>query len=157
MGDPGLLCDLLVPAALVRNKEFAVGIIPHYVDQDNPLLLDFIRKTPGTKLLVVFSETRDFISQVAKCEVVLSSSLHGLIAADSLGVPNAWLRLSDKVWGNDFKFSDYYSVYGLENIEPFTFNAETTRQDVLRLPDDYRRPGLAQIKKALLDSFPFKK
>lgn len=45
------------------------------------------------------------------CKCVLSSSLHGLIVADALGVPNRRIVLSDKIIGGDLKFDDYYSVY----------------------------------------------
>jgi hypothetical protein len=34
--------------------------------------------------------------------------LHGLIVADSLGIPNAWIESPDLIGGR-FKFDDYYS------------------------------------------------
>ena len=37
--------------------------------------------------------------------------MHGLIAADSLGIPNQWFALSEQVIGNGYKFADYYSVF----------------------------------------------
>lgn len=157
VGDPGLLCDMLVPENVTKTKTAAIGIIPHYVDQDNPLLQEFLRTNPGVKLIDVFSETRDFITQVAQCDVVLSSSMHGLITADALGVPNAWIRLSGKVWGRDFKFADYYSVFGFSDISPFHFSGTTSKEDVMKLIDTYSRPGLAQIKENLVKAFPFKK
>ena len=48
------------------------------------------------------------------CETIASSSLHGLIAADSFHIPNLWIKLSNRIIGNDFKYHDYYSSYGLE-------------------------------------------
>ena len=47
------------------------------------------------------------IHEIAKCEHILSSSLHGLVVADALGIPNGWIKLSDRVVGDGFKFKDY--------------------------------------------------
>lgn len=156
-GDPGLLCDLLLPSGLAGRKQYAVGIIPHYADQKNPLINEFILANPGVHRIEIFSGTQDFIRQVAACEVVLSSSLHGLTTADALGVPNGWIRVSDKVRGADFKFKDYYSIFDMDNPIPFPLAAGTRQKDVLRLTESYSRPGLAQIKSGLMRSFPYKR
>lgn len=157
VGDPGLLCPILVPDNVAARKDFSVGFIPHYVDQNNPLVKSAVERIPRARFLDIFSDTFDFIRQVASCECVLSSSMHGLITADALGVPNAWLRLSDKVWGRDFKFYDYYSIYGLEDIEPFPLTPETSMDEILQALENYDRPGLDGIKKRLLRAFPFRK
>ncbi len=156
VGDPGLLCNILISEKSVRRKKYSIGLIPHYVDQENPFVDRFISRYPDSHMIDVFSDTLDFIEQVASCEFVLSSSLHGLITADSLGVPNTWMRLSGKVWGKDFKFYDYYSVFGFEPIEPFSLTHDTSESEILSLADDYCRPGIGKIKNDLLNSFPFK-
>ena len=46
----------------------------------------------------------------------MTSSLHALILADSLGIPNKWM-FEEKVIGNGFKFRDYAASFG-EKIEP---------------------------------------
>lgn len=57
------------------------------------------------------------IATAARCERIVSSSLHGLVLADALGIPNMW-----DPWPTDeasgFKFRDYASAYG-ERIEPY--------------------------------------
>lgn len=157
VGDPGLLCHILVPDNITARKEFSVGVIPHYVDQDNPLVRAAVERIPGARFLDIFSDTDDFLRQVAACECVLSSSMHGLITADALGVPNAWLRLSDKVWGKDFKFRDYYSIYGLGDMTPFPLGPDTSLGEIHRALESYSRPGLEEIKQRLYQAFPFKK
>ncbi|MCD6527972.1 MAG: polysaccharide pyruvyl transferase family protein [Desulfuromonas sp.] len=154
LGDPGLLCGLLLPAKPIEKK-FRVGIIPHYMDQQQPLVQTFI-KQPGVVFIDIFSDTIEFLQQVAQCEVVLSSSLHGLVAADALQIPNAWIRLSDNVRGNDFKFADYYSVFGLEEMQPYPFSAGTDVESLYNIYETYNRPQIDRIKQELLDAFPFR-
>jgi pyruvyltransferase len=48
-----------------------------------------------------------------ECKIVLSSSLHGLVLADSFQIPNKRIVLSNNIIGGDFKFKDYYS--GIDN------------------------------------------
>ena len=36
--------------------------------------------------------------------------MHGLIFADSYGIPNAWIAPHDSMIGGEFKFNDYYST-----------------------------------------------
>lgn len=156
LGDPGLLCPILLPDSVTATKEFTVGFVPHYVDQGNPVL-DYLCSTNRSfRRIDVFEETHDFMRQVAACEIVLSSSLHGLITADALGVPAIWMKLSSDVWGNDFKFHDYFSIYGLEDPVPFAPDESTTVDSIVRLAEKVTRPGIDDIKKELYDSFPFK-
>ncbi len=46
-------------------------------------------------------------AEISACARILSSSLHGLVVADSYGIPNARLVLSNQIIGGDFKFRDY--------------------------------------------------
>lgn len=50
------------------------------------------------------------VGQIARCRAVLSTSLHGLVVADSFGIPVVWFELEPALWGKDFKFLDYESV-----------------------------------------------
>ncbi|MDY0189374.1 MAG: polysaccharide pyruvyl transferase family protein [Desulfuromonas sp.] len=154
LGDPGLLSDILLPD-VSREKQYRIGIVPHYVDQKNPAILEFL-KQPGVTFIDIFSETIDFLEQVSRCEMIVSSSLHGLIVADAMKIPNAWLKLSKRVRGNDFKFTDYYSVFGLEDMQPYPFCEQTMVSEVEELRDSYHRPGIDDIKNKLYEAFPFR-
>ena len=57
----------------------------------------------------------EFTKKVAECEFIFSSALHGIICADSLGIPNRHIILTPDV--GTYKFQDYYSVF-----KDFTYN-----------------------------------
>lgn len=109
LGDPGLLG----PRLLTNRPEVTVtlGLVPHYQDQEDPRIQDYERRF-GADVAVINVRRRpeSVLADIARCRFIISSSLHGLVAADSLGISNAWMLLSDKVQGKGFKFRDYYSA-----------------------------------------------
>lgn len=115
VGDPGLLAEELYKDSISATKQFDLGIIPHYVDKENPTI-NFLIENSDLKITVidVQDKPQNVLAQVSKCKSIISSSLHGLIFADSLSIPNQWIKLSDKVIGKDFKFFDYYSCFDIE-------------------------------------------
>ena len=58
---------------------------------------------------------------ISECECIISSSLHGLIIADSFLIPNQMVHLTDKLYGDGFKFDDYYSNFDI-NPQIFDLN-----------------------------------
>ncbi len=151
-GDAGLLCDLLSQPS---TKNVKLGIIPHFVDQQNPALSELASLHPGLRIIDVCAPTFDVIQEVAACEHILSSSLHGLILADSLSVPNGWVEFSgsaEAISGKGFKFRDYYSNFGLERMEPKYISGEESLHVLLAPLADYRRPNIEQLKERLFGS-----
>ena len=107
-GDPALLYpEIYNPEVEVTHRW---GIIPHYVDEENPIIDQLERD--GVKRINICAGEERFIDQVLSVERVVSSSLHGLVAADAYGIPNARIKLSDGVIGGDFKFADYATGTG---------------------------------------------
>lgn len=112
VGDPGLLVDRLVTSE--SNRQNILGIVPHYIDKSDWRLAKLARMHPAeVKIIDVQRQPMKVIKEVGQCEHILSSSLHGLVVADSLGIPNSWITLSDGVAGDGFKFCDYYSALGV--------------------------------------------
>ena len=110
-GDPALLLPRFFNPKVTQN--YSVGIVPHYIDKGHPWL-DQQRHNPQVLILDIESGIENFVRAVKSCDVILSSSLHGLICADAYGVPNAWVQFSDAVVGGSFKFRDYRLSIGAE-------------------------------------------
>jgi pyruvyltransferase len=108
-GDPGVLVAELVP--LRHTPDVPIGVVPHYSDRGSPWL-DRCRAL-GIGVLDVLSPLEEFLLELQRCEVILSSSLHGIIFAHAYGRRAAWIELSDAVLGGGFKFFDYYASIGI--------------------------------------------
>jgi pyruvyltransferase len=116
VGDFGLLADrLLNKKGAVTVKKYQVGFVPHYVDYYNPWFANMANQLKNECCIIdVQNKPESVISQISNCHVIVSSSLHGIIVADSLNIPNIWIQLSDKVIGDGFKFYDYNSAIDYE-------------------------------------------
>ena len=109
-GDPGLLIgDIFKSEVSCVEKLYDFGIIAHYIDLDSEILNKFINRIPekyNFLMIDVRLSPKEVVKEVMKCKSIFSSSLHGLITSDSLGIPNTWIKITDKVIGNNFKFNE---------------------------------------------------
>lgn len=110
-GDPGILAPQLFPDTK-QSSTYKIGIIPHYIDKDT----DWVRQQAGDDSILIIDITSPlnvFFENLQSCDVILSSSLHGVIFAHTYGKKALWIELSDNVLGNGFKFFDYYLSIGI--------------------------------------------
>lgn len=112
LGDPGILAGALLDGPV--KKRYSLGVIPHYHDVNSPLVQRLRALGPGVRIISIAWTPQEVAREIASCDAVLSSSLHGLIFSDALGVPNAHVRFSDKLKGGVYKFHDYYSAFAGE-------------------------------------------
>lgn len=149
-GDPGLLVDRLLDGRVIAKKH-RVSIIAHYQDKDSQELKQWLERYPDANVIDVFSEPLRILTDIAASHFVLSSAMHGLIAADGLGVPNERIVLTGALRGGDFKFEDYYRGIRIDppqNAEPHAVACFEERIA------SYLRPGLDDIKETLVTAFP---
>ena len=140
-GDPGLLFAKLF--GIKANPKYDIGIVPHYYDNRHGwgkrIETAFLANGIKARLINLEKEPVAVVSEIAKCERIISSSLHGLIVADSLEIPNMRMELS---WlshsQTDYmlKFKDYYSAFG-EDL-PSSVDGDT----LLRTPMDITRKAI---------------
>lgn len=115
-GDPALLCPLFFPQS--SHKRYDLGLILHHREVGVEPIPTFPPDV-SVKLISVTDTIEGFLADICSCRQILSSSLHGIIAAHAYGVPASWLKLSNLPIGDDFKFRDYFSSIGVDDVEPF--------------------------------------
>jgi len=158
LGDPGLLSDLLLPVGWTAGKKHHIGIIPHYEDQAEPAMRTFIDSNNAYHFIDVLLSPPEVLKQIARCEIVVSTSLHGIVCADSVGTPSVWASCSGRVLGDGFKFRDYLDNFGLgDNSEPLTISSINipSHEEIEIAAEKWSRPGIDILKANLSSSFPF--
>ena len=162
-GDPALLLPLVYkasPPALPNregaSKKYRLGIIPHVVDQQHPVILE-IKEKYADEILVIdlahYVKWTDVIDQIRSCERILSSSLHGIIVSDAYQIPNCWITLSKKAIIGHFKFIDYFS--SVNRIINDWVVIKTT-DDIFQATVSYAsKEVINNIQRGLLKTAPF--
>lgn len=153
-GDPILLMPKFYSPRSVERK-YKLGIIPHIFDEDNSLVQEFIRANPYTKLISMknYADWRCVIDDIYSCEMIISSSLHGIILSDAYNVPNCWVEFSDKVLGNGFKFKDYFMSVHRSCSSPIRIMNMSDFQQVSNIKETYKNIDIDL--KPLIASCPF--
>lgn len=98
LGDLGLL------ASRIWTKEparYDIGVVRHYVDDNEYPFADIV--------IDATEPAEEVIKKVSSCRVIMSSSLHGIIVADSYGIPNMRIARDDVITG-DWKWLDHKSA-----------------------------------------------
>lgn len=112
LGDPGLLMSYIYHNDV--SKDTLIGIIPHFVDKDDPAITTIHnRNKKSTTIINVLDSPPKVIKKIKSCKYILSSSLHGLIIADTFHIPN--IRFTTKRNNANYKYDDYYSSLGIES------------------------------------------
>ena len=119
MGDPGLLSDRAFGIQQASDAK-GIGVIPHRSEWSREDYIAQLGALPGVRLINFRSDDcKDCISQIAACESIYSSSLHGLIVADALGIKNHWFQGNRfEGSGHDYKYFDYALSVGRNLQEP---------------------------------------
>ena len=124
-GDGGLLAECWLGGN--TKKKYSIGIIPHFREQDHSLINSIAGSYKNSVIIDLTDEPRSVVRRISECNAVLSSSLHGLIVSDSFHIPNMHMMLygyGERLLGDGFKFSDYYSSYGIEDDPVFMKDGE---------------------------------
>lgn len=129
-GDAALILpDFIRPA----EKKHDIGYVPHHVDY---MLLNRSQKVCLQRGSIEF-----ITRQITSFRKVISSSLHGIIVAHAYGIPAAWVKLSDKLTGDDMKFHDHYASVGLKA------QLSTLENPIFQVPTNIQTDHIGRIIK----------
>ena len=103
--------------------------------------------------LVDYGQCLDIIEQITSCEFIISSSLHGLIVSDAYGVPNVWAEFSDNIWGNGFKYRDYYASINMNDVYPVIIKDFNGFEQAMKFKEKWKPIKIDLTK--LIESCPF--
>lgn len=110
LGDPGLLLSNYIPRPMSSGKVALVVHGSHDLSKNAAHAL--LERNQGEAIHVRTDQPIGrVVSQIASAAIVVSSSLHGLIVADSYGIPAVWATPEDADHHvPDLKFSDYHET-----------------------------------------------
>lgn len=109
LGDPGILIPRLLRPQESVAPRFSLGLVPHVFDRVHPFFVE-AANDPSVKVLDVCSPAEVFFAEMAACRSIASSSLHGLVFGEALGLPTLYLVVSENFVGGEFKFTDWFSL-----------------------------------------------
>ena len=106
LGDPGILADELVGP---QDKQWDLGIVPHWQDKELAArFIPLIQKPYITKVINPSGDPLEVLRQIGACRKIVTSSLHGMIAADAFAIPRRVEMCSAmEKDGGLYKFKDY--------------------------------------------------
>lgn len=98
LGDPALLVSRFYTK---QPYKYNVGVVRHYVDTNDYPWADVV--------IDAMEPVEDVIAKISSCRTICSSSLHGLIVAQSFGIPAMRIDHPEVISG-DIKWLDYQTA-----------------------------------------------
>jgi len=154
-GDPASLLPLFYKPKQLE-KRYHLGIIPHVIDQQYPLIRQMCANSDDILIIDLHHYTHwtDVIDQICSCDAIASSSLHGLIVSDAYAIPNCWIELSGKISGGYFKFYDYASSVARNLKEPYLMTSLEDLAQIKKICSNWQQPKIDV--ESIITSCPFK-
>jgi len=139
------------------KKKYKLGIIPHYIDKTRFKEI-YKNNDKNVKIIDVTEPIQVVIKNILECEMTASSSLHGIVVSHAYNVKSMWIKLTDKIKGNTFKYRDYYGSLAIDNYNkmlPYVYNKQISTQETIKLVNAYPNPAFPINTKSIIELCPF--
>jgi len=139
------------------KKKYKIGIIPHYIDVDAFNII-FPNYSSDIKIIDVTEPIEKVITNILKCDMTMSSSLHGIIVSHAYNIKCLWIKITNKIGGGNFKFRDYYGSINIKNyvdILPYILNKKISINKIIKLINKYPNPSFPINTKHIIELCPF--
>lgn len=114
-GDPALLLPMFYQPKVSHRKGITIipneGTLREHKDQ---VISEIIESHHNCRFLNMreYDRWQDVIDTICSSELIVSESLHGLIVAETYGIPSVWCEFIEHPQDWDFKFLDFYESIG---------------------------------------------
>lgn len=135
-GDPGILVSLVFP--LKKDPQHDYLVVPHF-REGRWRYLTHPTLSPA-------QAPAAFLQKLVRARRVISSSLHGIVLAESYGIPAVWLE--NQSGEHTFKYHDYYLGTGRKPPTPAKTVKEALKMEAPPVPTE-------AVKEQLLEAFPW--
>lgn len=140
-GDPGILMPLIYNPGYGKKK-YKYSVIMHHKLSD-----DMNSDIAHNMINIKTTDYKAFLNDLLASDIVISSSLHGIILAEAYGVPAIFLGSGME---NQFiKFYDWYYSTGRYSV-----NIARTIEEALFM-EPMRLPVLDGMRERLMEVFPY--
>lgn len=134
-GDPAVLMPYIYKPENLQ-KEYDISLITHFSDDS---LYDNYNR-----INMLTTDYEFVIDEIVKSKLVISSSLHGIILAETYGIPAILLNNG----GDLFKYMDWYESTGRNDIKVADSIDEALNMEPMKLPK------LDEMQEKVLKAFP---
>jgi len=143
-GDPGILMPLMYqPSA--SKKKYKVSVICHFQMEKG-----IKERYPQFHFISVnTSNYSAFIDEIAASELIISSSLHGIILSEAYGIPAVFFNADGIMDKEIIKYYDWYYSTSRRTVVAAQTVEEAMSCTPMALPD------LSVMQKELMERFPY--
>lgn len=153
-GDPALLTPRYFSPP---GKRYRLGVMAHHGKMSRVTASQIVDRLPQGSAVFIdpLAPVDAVLCLIGQCEAIVSESLHGLIVADSYGIPNARGQFAGSRSTGDLKYLDYWSSVGRDpayvRIVPATAELEDIISSIARFPQ-VDRHFIKKRQKAILQT-----
>ena len=142
-GDPAMLMPLIYTPKINKHNKYV--IIRHMGDEKKE---NISNRNDLIELQIKTDNWQNAIDVIASSKGVISSSLHGIILAESYGIPAVLLKPHKET--DMFKYEDYY--FGTGRMDYYV--CESIKNALNINFEEIHLPNVIDIQKRLVETFP---